>query len=189
MKRTLATLLLAAALCAASAPALAVTIPWTTESRPDEGHFDIPLSLQSLSDALASAGASGFDGLRTPRSQAGYAALQALVHAALEKMPWLAGEGRANGLWTWRRNPTMGVAIYGPGAGGYNSFSWSRPPPKPATVARVSPRWIPVAYNPNAPRRGPTGAPAPVPLPPAAALLFAAIALIGIIRRLRARAR
>jgi hypothetical protein len=181
LKRTLATLLLAAALCAAAAPALSVTIPWTNESGRAAGGIEIPLSLQSLSDAL---GSSGFNGLKSARPQAGYAALAALVHAALEKMPWLAAEGRANGLWTWRRNPTLGVAIYGPGAGGYSSFSWSRPPSARATFAitQNTQRWIPVAYRPNAPQSAP---PAPVPLPPAAPLLVAGLCVLAVLRRRR----
>lgn len=185
LKRTLVPLLLAATLCAASAPARAVTIPWATGSAPRAGQLDLPLNLRSLSDALASAGTSGFEGLRAARPQAGQAALAALVHAALEKMPWLAVEGRANGLWTWRRNITAGVAIYGPGTGGYSSFSWTRPPRELASGAAtpVAPRWIPVALRPNAPLRPPTGAPAPVPLPATAPMLVLALALAAMARR------
>lgn len=190
LKRTLVVLLLAATLCAASAPARAVTIPWATGSGPRAGQIDLPLGLRSLSDALASAGTSGFAGLRAARPNAGQAALAALVRAALDKMPWLSAEGRANGLWAWRRNITAGVAIYGPGAGGYSSFSWTRPPQAPAGTA-LSPgaqHWIPVALRPTAPSRRPTGAPAPVPLPATAPLLVLALALAlaAMARRRRA---
>ena len=191
LKRTLAPLLLAATLCAASAPARAVTIPWATGSGPRAGQIDLPLGLRSLSDALASAGTSGFAGLRAARPEAGLAALAALVRAALDKMPWLRAEGRANGLWTWRRNITAGVTIYGPGAGGYSAFSLTRPPQAPAGTA-LSPgaqHWIPVALRPNAPSRPPsrppTGAPAPVPLPATAPLLVLALALVAMARRRR----
>lgn len=188
LKRTLAPLLLAATLCAASAPARAVTIPWATGSGPRAGQIDLPLSLRSLSDALALAGTSGFAGLKAARPEAGQAALAALVHAALDKMPWLRAEGRANGLWTWRRNITAGVAIYGPGAGGYSSFSWTRPRRELASGAAtpVAQHWIPVAVRPNAPLRAPTGAPAPVPLPATAPMLVLALALAAMVRRRRA---
>jgi len=190
LRRTLARLLLAAALCAATAPAPAVTIPWTTEPRGQSVRVQIPLSLQSLADALASAGSSGFDGLRGGRPQAAHARLAALLQAALAKLPWLAPQGRENGLWTWRRNPTQGVAIYGPGLGGYNSFSWSRPPsaPSAAITTQVTPRWIPVALRPPAPPPGARGGvPAPVPLPPAAPLLLAGVALIALLQRTKRR--
>ncbi len=188
LKRTLVPLLLAATLCAASAPARAVTIPWATDSGPRAGHLDLPLSLRSLSDALASAGTSSFGGLWTARPQAGYAALAALVHAALDKMPWLAAEGRANGLWTWRRNVTAGVAIYGPGAGGYNSFSWTRRTDTPEPGLQMTTGLRPVLPAMTAPQQRPGGGPGgltPVPLPPTAPMLVLALALAGMARRRR----
>jgi hypothetical protein len=183
-RRSLARFFLAAALCAATAPALAVTIPWSDEPERRSGQIDIPLSLQSLSDALASTGATGLDRLGGDRPQAGYAALAALVRAALEKMPWLGGADRENGLWTWRRNPAQGIAIYGPGVGGYSSFSWGKPPLPPAPVATTqkTQRWIPVTYQQKA-ANSVLPAPAPVPLPTGGGLLMASLLALAVLRR------
>lgn len=185
--RILARMLLAVALCAAPFGASAVTIPLATESGSGKRGLEVEISLDALSRRLASARMPGPDGRGPAEPNAGYGALAALVRTALATMPWLDGTERANGLWTWRRNPMVGVAIYGPGAGGYNSFSWSRkvpalPPVRPGAIAQVPPDWVPAAYQPAAARRGANSPPAPVPLPPAAPLLLAGLAALAYLR-------
>jgi len=199
VKRTLACLLLAAALCAGSAPALAVTIPWTTETTQRGGRIEIPLSLHAFRDTLAAAGSSGFDSLRSGGPQAGYVAAAKAIRALIDRFPWLAADGRLDGIWNWMRDPTLVVAFYGPGAGGYASFSWTRPPAQAITAATTTrpARWIPVAYRPPVPNLTAAGGggggggggsgtpPAPVPLPPSAMMLVAAAALLGALRHHR----
>ncbi len=194
LRRTLAGSLLVATLCAAPAAVPAVTVPLSEGTAPGGHGLEIEISLEALSRSLASARMSGLGGSRPAQPNAAYAVILALAQAALAKMPWLSAAGRANGLWTWRSNPTLGVAIYGPGTGGYNSFSWSRslpetPTARPRVVPLVDARWIPAANNPaTSGSPSPVGAgtpPAPVPLPPAAPMLVGGLAVLAILRRLR----
>lgn len=180
--RILATLSLAAALCAAPVGVAAVTVPLAGPAADADG-LPVEISLDSLSRRLSAPRLPGGPG----DPNAGLKALAAMVQVALDKMPWLTSGQRTNGLWTWRRNPTMGVAIYGPGTGGYSSFSWSRK--ATAGPPAASPHLAPIqaeAAPPGQPApagRGRGGAPTPVPLPPAAPAMIAALVLLTLRRR------
>lgn len=186
-------LLLAVALCCTALPAVAVTLPWTEDEVPRSGHLAISLEVKAASQMLSAASAASFAGLRAARPNAGQTLLAALIRAAVKQAPWLAA-AEAKGLWTWNRNPAHGVAIYGPGIGGYNSFSWTRAknaPPNAVASARSRLIVQQAAMPKPALLKGGTGGgggggggnPAPVPLPPGAALLGAAVGMILLTRR------
>lgn len=190
-------LLLAVVLIATALPAVAVTLPWTEDEAPRSGHLAIILEVEAASQMLSAASAASFEGLRAARPNAGQTLLAALIRAAVKQAPWLA-EAEAKGLWTWNRNPALGVAIYGPGVGGYNSFSWTRAkstPPNAVASARSRLIVQQVAMPKKAlPKGGPGGgggggSPTPVPLPAAAPLLLGGVALMGAVARHRKRAR
>lgn len=187
-------LLWAGVLLATSVSAVAVTLPWTEDEAPRAGHLALSVEVRAASQIISAASAASFEGLRAARPNAGQTLLAALVRAAVRHAPWLA-DAQAQGLWTWHRNPALGVAIYGPGIGGYNSFSWSRDrSTSPDAAASARSRLIvqAAAMHQNAQMtagtdRGGDGNPSPVPLPPGAALLGAAIGLTLLSRRGRHR--
>lgn len=190
LKRALFCLLLSGALCAAAQPAAAVSLPWSKDETDRAGAASIHLDLKAMSTVLASASASGFDGLIAARPNSAQGALAALVRAALKKAPWL-DKAEANGLWTWGRNPLRTVAIYGPGIGGYSSFSWTRQVRTPddalASIRNrsASEQEALLLKASHKTGSGGHGAPTPVPLPPGAVLLGAAIAMTAVVRRRR----
>lgn len=183
LKPVLALLLLVVALCAAGTPAISVTLPWAQEDAATESQLAINLDLRAVSRALVLASAQGYKGLSSGRQATARSQITSLLRAALRKAPWL-GDGRAAGLWTWQRNPALGVAIYGPGIGGYNSFSWTRqrgPDAGLDAAAKLRPLTQQALLLQ---RNGPGGGgPVPVPLPPAAPMLFMAIAMVAALHR------
>lgn len=198
LKRVILSLLLAGVLCAAAMPSAAVTLPWTEDEAPSTGHLAIGLDVKAASQMLSSASAATFDGLRAARPTSGQGLLAGLIRAALRQAPWLAS-AEARGRWTWQYNPAAGVAIYGPGVGGYNSFSWSRKVGAPANAV-ASARSRQFAQHTAMLHQvrqnggmggggggGGGGSPTAVPLPPGAALLGAAIGMALLTRRLRRR--
>ncbi|HQU67218.1 MAG TPA: hypothetical protein PLI43_03370 [Albidovulum sp.] len=180
LKPVLAFLLLVVALCAAGSPAVSVTMPWAQEEETSASRLAVDLGAVSRAVALASA--EGFKGLRTGRQETARSKFVALLRAGLQKVPWL-GDGRAMGLWTWQRNPALGVAVYGPGIGGYSSFSWTRQRgPDAGLVAAAKLRPL-TQQELLLQRNGRGGGPVPVPLPPAAPMLLAAIGITALLRR------
>ncbi|MCA0272758.1 MAG: hypothetical protein LCH69_11935 [Proteobacteria bacterium] len=183
LKPVLAFLLLVVALCAAGSPAVAVTMPWAQEEEAAASHLAVDLGAVSRAVALASA--QGFKGLQASRQETARSKVVALLRAALRKAPWL-GDGRAMGLWTWQRNPALGVAVYGPGIGGYSSFSWTRQR-GPATGLDTAAKLRPLTQQELLLQKsGRGGGPVPVPLPPAAPMLLAAVGITALLRRRRA---
>lgn len=194
LRRAIVLLLLAGVLCAAALPAVAVSVPWSDDKAAPALNPAISLDLRSAADALAAAGNSGFDGLLASRPTAGQSALAALIRTALGHMPWLA-DAKANGLWSLYRNPAVGVAIYGPGVGGYSSFSWTRQVhtrASPLAVLRNHSAEGQAALLLRAAKKGGAGSggggtPTAVPLPPGAILLGTAIAAAAAVGRRRRR--
>lgn len=189
LKRALLCLLLTGALCAAALPVAAVSLPWSEDEAHRTGAASVGLDLKAMSNLLASASASSFDGLRAVRPNSASSPLLALAQSLLRLAPWL-GTAEAKGLWTWNRDPTRGVAIYGPGIGGYSSFSWTRQVRAPDDVlaslrnrsaAEQAALLMKLSHKAGAGSRAPT----PVPLPPGAILLGAAIATTAVVRRRR----
>ncbi|MGL4281383.1 MAG: hypothetical protein ACRCS0_13525 [Albidovulum sp.] len=184
LKPVLALLLLVVALCAAGTPAVSVTLPWEEEEAAAKGRPAVNLDLGAVSRAVVLASAQGYKGLSSGRQESGRSRIVALLRTALSKAPWL-GDGRAMGLWTWQRNPALGVAIYGPGIGGYNSFSWTRQRGPDAGLASAD-KLRPITQQALLlQKNGRGGGPMPVPLPPAAPMLLAAIGLTALLRRRR----
>lgn len=189
LRRALVMVLTAVALWSAAASAIAVTLPWEDTENQVAQPPGVALDMSNLSMALMSAGRSGFEGLKTARPAPGQSLIAGIVRAVLRKAPWLGGnEGTARGLWIWSRHPARGVAIYGPGIGGYNSFSWTRSPAaEPAAlrgVARLQPALTGTGRNLlPAPGSIGSGGPTPVPLPPAAPLLLAALGAVALVKR------
>lgn len=189
LKRALLCLLIAGALCATALPVAAVSLPWSEDEAHRTGAASIGLDLNAMSKLLASASASSFDGLRASRPNSASSPLVALAQSLLRLAPWL-GTAEAKGLWTWNRDPTRGVAIYGPGIGGYSSFSWTRHVRAPEdALASIRKRSAAeqAALLLKLPHKAGAGghAPTPVPLPPGAILLGAAIAMTAVVRRRR----
>lgn len=182
LKPVLAFLLLVVALCAAGSPAVSVTLPWAEEEEAAASRLAVDLGAVSRAVALASA--QGFKGLQAGRQESGRSKIVALLRTALRKAPWL-GDGRAQGLWTWQRNPALGVAVYGPGIGGYSSFSWTRQR-DPANGLDAAAKLRPLTQQELLLQKyGRGGGPVPVPLPPAAPMLLAAIGITILLRRRR----
>lgn len=186
LKPVLACLMLVVALCAAGTPAISVTLPWEEEEDAAKGQLAANLDLGALSRAVVLASAQGYKGLSSGRQASARSKITSLLRAALRKAPWL-GDGRTMGLWTWQRNPALGVAVYGPGIGGYNSFSWTRqrgPGAGLGAADKLRPLTQQALILQQNGRGG--GAPVPVPLPPAAPMLLMAIGVTALLRRRRA---
>lgn len=193
LRRALVMIVTAVALWSAAGPACAVTLPWAETGSSPRASDSLTLDMESLSQALSAAGRSGFEGLRAARPAPGQSILAGIVRAVLRQAPWLGGsEGAARGLWTWSRHPARGIALYGPGAGGYSSFSWTRAPAVETAalpgMARLNPAFLAGQrpLPPGAAGSGPAGGgPTPVPLPPAAPLLLLALGATALLRRRR----
>jgi hypothetical protein len=183
LKTVLALLMLVVALCAAGTPAASVTLPWEQEDDAATSQIVTNLDLGALSRAVVLASAQGYKGLSSGRQASARSTVAALLRTAMRKAPWL-GEGRAMGLWTWQRHPARGVAIYGPGIGGYSSFSWTRQGGALAgldSADKLRPLTQQALLLRKAGKGG--GGAVPVPLPPAAPMLLAAVGLMALLRR------
>lgn len=183
LKPVLASLMLVVALCAAGTPAGSVTLPWEQEEDAAKTAVTANLDLGALSRAVVLASAQGYKGLSAGRHDSARSKITSLLRAGLQKVPWL-GDGRAMGLWTWQRNPALGVAVYGPGIGGYSSFSWTRAPGSGAGLnanGQLRPMTQQALLLQKTGKGG--GGPMPVPLPPAAPMLLAAIGITALLRR------
>lgn len=184
-RRTLISLTLTMALSAVAGPLCAGTLPWDAGGDGGATPVERPDAVQMVSGQFRTLPPTPGDATHGAVSKA----FAALVTRAVAALPDVTGTGSVKGRPWWQYDPRAGIAFYGPGAGGYSSFSWTKPAtpeiaPK-RVVALVVPHWLPQSQQLH-PYRS-TTAPSAVPLPPAAPMLLAALAGIAAIRRLRRR--
>jgi len=184
-RRTLISLTLAMALSAVAGPLCAGTLPWDTGGDGDAAPVERPGAVQMVSGRFRTLPPAPGDATHAAVPKA----FAALLTRAVATLPDVTGKGPVKGRPWWQYNPRAGIAFYGPGPGGYSSFSWNKPEAADGTphrvVALVAPHWLPQSKQLH-PYRA-TTAPSAVPLPPAAPMLLAALAGMAALRRFRRR--
>lgn len=166
-------------------PGCAVTLPWDTDDDRAAAPVERPGAVQMVSGRFRTLPPAPGDAANAPLPRA----IAALVTRAVAALPDATGTGPVKGRPWWQYNPRMGIAFYGPGAGGYSSFSWTKPETAEIAphrvVALVAPHWLPQSQQLHPYRRPVT--PSAVPLPPAAPMLLAALTGLAALRRFRRR--
>ena len=173
------------ALSAVAGPLCAGTLPWDTGGDGDAAPVERPGAVQMVSGQFRTLPPAPGDAADAPLPRA----IAALVTRAVATLPDVTGAGPVKGRPWWQYDPRAGIAFYGPGPGGYSSFSWTKPETAEIAphrvVALVAPRWLPQSQQLRPYRKPVT--PSAVPLPPAAPMLLAAMAGLVAIGRFRRR--
>ena len=184
-RRATISLTLAMALFAMAGPLCAGTLPWETGEDRAAAPVERPGAVQMVSGQFRTLPPAPGDAADAPLPRA----IAALVTRAVATLPDVTGAGPVKGRPWWQYDPRAGIAFYGPGPGGYSSFSWTKPETAEIAPHRVvalgAPRWLPQSQQLRPYRKPVT--PSAVPLPPAAPMLLAAMAGLVAIGRFRRR--